>query len=160
MARLQSIMPVHEVIDGREGSAYVDINGERFLIFQLKNFEASAKKNNIEIQRLGTTVVGNLPSGVKLTWKADLYYNTDIFRKLVMDYIKNGKETYFTIQVTNDDPNATSGRHTVIYRGCKIDEAILGKLDVEGRVLDESISGTYEDVDMPEMFDVLDGMRG
>lgn len=158
MARLQAIMPAHEVIDGREGSAYVDINGKRYLLFQLKNFEAKVDKNNIEIQRLGTTVAGNISSGAKLTWKADMYYNTDIFRELLLDYIKNGKETYFTMQITNDDPNSTGGRHTVILRGCKINGGILGTLDVDNRILEESIEGTFEDVDMPEAFGVLEGM--
>lgn len=155
----QRIMPAYEAIDGRHGAAYATIKGKRYLLFQLTNFETKTEKNNIELQRLGTTIGGNLSSGIKLGWEAEMYYNTDIFRALVIDYIKNGKETYFDLQITNDDPNSSAGRHTVILRDCKINNMSLALLNVDNQVLKEKVDGTCEDIDAPELFKVLKGME-
>lgn len=155
----QNIMPVYEVIDGRHAKAYATIKGRRYLLFQLKNFETKTEKNNIEIQRLGTTVAGNLTSGIKLSWEAEMYYNTDIFRALALEYIKTGKETYFDLQVTNDDPNSTAGRHTVILRSCKLGNISMAMVNVDNQALTEKVDGTCEDIDAPELFKVLEGMN-
>lgn len=103
-------------------------------------------------------LAGNLTSGIKLGWEAEMYYNTDIFRALVLEYIKNGKETYFDLQITNDDPNSSAGRHTIILRDCKINNVSLALLNVENQVLSEKIDGTCEDIDAPELFKALEGM--
>ena len=155
----QNIMPAHEVIDGRHATAYATIKGKRYLLFQLTNFDTKTEKNNIEIQRLGTTVAGNLTSGVKLSWEAEMYYNTDIFRALALEYIKTGKETYFDLQVTNDDPNSSAGRHTVILRDCKLGNISMSMVNVNNQALTEKVDGTCEDIDAPELFKVLEGMN-
>lgn len=156
----QAIMHAKEPIDGALGTAYATIDGRRYLLFQLKKFEAKYSKNKQEIKRLGTTTAGNRSSGVKGTWTATLYYNTDIFRKMMIDYANTGKDIYFDIQITNDDPNSSAGRHTTIYYDCNIDDVVLSKIDVDNNVLDEDIQGTFERADMPESFKVLDGMEG
>lgn len=154
----QNIMPAYEAIDGRKAIAYATIKGKRYQLFQLKSFETKTEKNNVELQRLGTTVAGNLTSGIKLSWEAEMYYNTDIFRALAMEYLKTGKETYFDLQVTNDDPNSSAGRHTVILRDCKINNINMAMINVENQALTEKVDGTCEDIDAPELFKVLEGM--
>ena len=156
----QAIMHAREPIDGRKGSAYATIDGRRYLLFQLKKWDDKLSKNKQEIQRLGTTMAGNRASGVKGTWSASMYYNTDIFRKLMVEYANTGKDFYFDIQITNDDSNSNAGRHTVVYYDCNIDDISLSKLDVDNNILEEDLSGTFERVDMPETFRVLDGMEG
>lgn len=155
----QNIMPAYEAIDGRKAIAYATIKGKRYQLFQLKSFETKTEKNNVELQRLGTTVAGNLTSGIKLSWEAEMYYNTDIFRALAMEYLKTGKETYFDLQVTNDDPNSSAGRHTVILRDCKINNINMAMINVENQALTEKVDGTCEDIDAPELFKVLEGMN-
>lgn len=155
----QAIMHAQEPIDGREGSAYAVIDGRRFLIFQLIDFEDTITKTKTEIPRLGTTKTGNRSSGAKGTWTANLYYNTDIFRQLMYEYWTTGRDLYFDIQITNDDPNSNAGRHTVIYKDCNLDSLSMSKLNVKNTILEEQISGTFEDLLMPETFSILDGME-
>lgn len=154
----QAIMHAREPIDGRLGTAYATIDGQRYLLFQLKNWDDKLTKSKQEIQRLGTTMAGNRASGVKGTWSATMYYNTDIFREKMLEYANTGKDFYFDIQVTNADTNSNVGRHTVVYYDCNLDEISLAKLDVESSILEESLAGTFERADMPETFNVLDGM--
>lgn len=155
----QAIMPAKEPVDGREGAAYTVIDGRRYLLFQLKNFESKENVDIIEIPRLGTKAMGFREGTIKGTWSATLYYNTDVFRDLLMKHRKTGKMTYFDIIITNRDPNSAAGRHTVIHKNCLLDGGILAKLDINNNILDEQISGTYDDVEMPERFNVLEGME-
>ena len=37
-----------------------------------------------------------------------IYYVTSLFRELMLDYIRSGKDTYFDLVVVNDDPNSGS----------------------------------------------------
>ena len=151
----QAIMHAKEPIDGREGSAYAIINGRRFLLMQLIDFEDTIQKTKTEIPRLGTTKTGNRSTGAKGTWTANLYYNTDIFRTIMLDYWKTGRDLYFDIQITNDDPNSNAGRH----KDCNLDAVSMSKLNVKNTILEEQISGTFEDILMPEAFNILEGME-
>ena len=155
----QAIMHAREPLHGASGSAYVTIDGNRYLWMQLIDFEATFDKKKTEVGRLGSKQAGNRSGYGVGKFKAKAYYNTDIFRDVIMEYIKRGRDIYFDIQITNDDPNSTAGRHTTIFKDCNLDGLVLAKLDVNKETLDEDISGTFDDVEMPEKFNVLEGMR-
>lgn len=155
----QAIMEAKEPLDGRHGAAYAIINGNRYLLFQLKKFEAKVEKTKTEIPRLGTTRMGARSTGAKGTWNATLYYNTDIFRELVALYFNTGEDVRFDLVITNDDPNSDAGEHTVIYKDCLLNGATMSILDITANPLEESISGTFEKMEMPKTFKLLEGMK-
>lgn len=155
----QAIMHAKEPIDGRQGAAYIKVDGQRYLLFQLKNFSDDTTKSKTTINRLGTTIEGNRATSVKITWTATMWYNTDIFRDIMYKYLETGVDTYFDLQITNDDPNSDAGRHTVVYKDCNLDKVTMAKIDVDNNVLDEQISGTAERIEFPERFGILNGMR-
>lgn len=155
----QAVMHAREPIHGAEGSAYVTIEGSRYLWFQLIDFEATFEKGKTTIPRLGTRIAGNRSNYGTGKFKAKAYYNTDILRKIMMVYVKEHKDIYFDIQITNDDPNSNAGRHTMIFRDCNLDGSVMAKLDVTKDTLEEDISGTFEDMEMAEVFNVLEGMN-
>lgn len=66
-----------------------------------------------------------------------IYYVTSRFRQLMYDYIKNGKDTYFWIQVTNQDPSSSIGKQMVILRGVNLDSVVMASLDTESEALEE-----------------------
>lgn len=155
----QTIMHAKEPLHGAEGAAYVTIEGSRYLWFQLTEFEGKLEKGKTEIPRLGTRMAGNRSNYTKGTWTAKAYYNTDILRKIMEVYVKEHKDIYFDIQITNDDKNSDAGRHTIIFKDCNLDGSVLAKLDVGAETLDEEVSGTFEDFEFPEKFNVLEGMN-
>ena len=78
---------------------------------------------------------------------------------MMLDFKETGADEYFEIQVTNDDPSSAAGRQTMIFFDCNIDGGILAKFDANSEdPLDEDVSGTFEDFQMPESFKLLDGM--
>lgn len=155
----QAIMHAKEPVDGRLARAYVTIDGNRYMLFQLVNFDGKDDIESLEIPVVGTTSKKHRSGQINGTWSAEIYYNTDIFRELAYRYRKENRVIYFDIQTTNDDPNSSAGRHTVIYKDCLMDSTSWSKIDIENPVLKEEVSGTYEDIELPERFRILEGMQ-
>ena len=76
---------------------------------------------------------------------------------MMLDYKDTGKDTYFEIQISNEDSTSAAGRQTIVLMDCNIDGGILAKFDADGEYLDEDMDFTFEDFKMPEKFKDLDG---
>lgn len=137
---------------------FVTIDDVRYNFMQAINLEAHFEKNKTEVPILGKTGKGNKATGWKGTGSATFHYNTSIFRQMMERYKNTGVDVYFDIQITNEDPTSAAGRQTVILKDCNIDSALLAKFDADAEYLDEDMDFTFEDFEMPEVFNHLDGM--
>lgn len=155
---MASRMKAKDAVYAALAECYVTIDGNTYNFMQATNLEAKFDKNKIEVPILGQTGKGNKAAGWKGTGSATFYYNTSIFRELMVEYARSGKDVYFDIQITNEDETSVVGRQTIILKDCNMDGGILAKFDAGGEVLDEEMSFTFEDVEMPEKFKMLDGM--
>lgn len=152
-------MKAKDSLSARLAECYVTIGDCRYNFMQAINFEASFEKTKAEIPILGKTGGGNKATGWRGTGSATFHYNTSILRELMVQYKDRGEDTYFEIQVTNEDPTSKAGRQTIIFKDCNIDGGILAKFDADGEYLDEEMEFTFEDFEMPERFRDLDGFR-
>lgn len=148
-----------DTVSSKLANAYVTVEGNRYLLFQAKSFEANFKKNKKQIDILGKTSQGNKASGWSGTFKLTIYHNTELFNDMFERYKNNGDDIYFDLQVTNDDPTSRAGRNTKIYKDCNLDDGVLQSFDASGDVLEQSLNGTFEDFESPEKFVNLDGME-
>lgn len=151
-------MNASDSLSAKMAECYVTIGNNRYNFMQAINLEASFEKTKTEIPILGKTGSGNKSTGWKGTGSATFHYNTSIFRELMQQYKDTGEDTYFEIQVTNEDPTSKAGRQTVVFMGCNIDGGTLAKFDADGEYLDEDMDFTFEDFKMPEKFSLLNGM--
>ncbi len=135
-------------ISGQEGRAYATINGRVEEMFYVKSLEASAEKTKAEIKTLGRRGTQHKATGWSGTGSMTIYYVTSLFRQMMMNYIKNGVDTYFDIQIVNDDPTSTIGKQTVVLKGVNLDKVIMASLDTEADALEEDIDFTFEDVEV------------
>ena len=161
MPGINAIRTMHakDVVTAKLASAFVTIRGERFLLFQAKKLEAKFKKDKKEVAILGRIAKGHKASSGDGTGTMTIYYNTAMFTKLMKSYKDTGEDVYFDIQVTNDDPTSAAGRNTIILKDCNIDETVIASFDADEGFLEQEVSFTFEDWEMPEQFKVLDGMR-
>ena len=148
-------MRAEDAISGKMGKAFATINGNVEEMLYLKNIEITAEKNKIEIPVLGKTGNQHKAGGWNGTGSATVYYSTSKFREIMLEYIKTGKDTYFDILVENDDPTSSLVKQTSIVKGVNLDSTIIAKLDIETEALDEEISFTYNDIDMPNKFNKI-----
>ncbi len=138
---------------------YITVEGNRYNFMSAINLEANFEKTKTEVPILGKTGKGHKATGWNGTGNATFHYNTSIFRELFYKFKQTGEDIYFEIVVTNDDPSATDvGRQTVVLKGCNLDGGILAKFDADGEYLDESMDFTFEDFEIPEKFNVMNGM--
>lgn len=151
-------MDAKDAVSAALAECFVTIDGNRYNFMQAINLEAKMEKTKAEVPILGKTGKGNKSTGWKGTGSATFHYNTSIFRQLLYRYKETGEDIYFDIQVANEDPTSTVGRQTVILKGCNIDGGLLAKFDADAEYLDEDMDFTFEDWEMPEVFNVLSGM--
>lgn len=138
---------------------FITIKGNRYNFMQAINVEVRIEKTKVEVPILGRTGKGNKSTGWKGTGSATFHYNTSIIRGLLEDYKNTGLDTYFEMQITNEDPTTSVGRQTVVLIDCNIDGGILAKFDANNNeYLDEDINFTFEDFKIPEKFSLLEGM--
>ncbi|WP_301627293.1 phage tail tube protein [Paenibacillus apis] len=148
-------MKAGDAISGQEGRAYATINGRIEEMFYAKTIEATAEKNKSEFKALGRRGTQSKAIGWTGTGSMTIYYATPIFRQMMIDYIKTGRDTYFDIQIVNEDPNSGLGRQTIVLKNVNLDSVIMAKLDVDAEFLDEEISFTFDDVDMQDSFNSI-----
>lgn len=145
-------MRAENAISGKMGKAFATIDGEVHEMMYLKNIEATAEKKKVEVPVLGRTGNQHKAGGWNGTGSATVYYVTSKFRELMLQYIKTGRDFYLDILIENDDPTSSAGRQTTILKGVNFDSIVMAKLDIETETLDEELSFTYNDVDMPNKF--------
>lgn len=151
-------MLAQDAVAANMAECFVTINNRRYNFMQMKNLEASIKKNKTKVPILGKSGSGNKSNGWEGTGKATIYYNQSVMRELLVLYKDTGVDTYFDVQIANEDPTSSVGRQTMLLIGCNLDGGILAKFDAEGGNLDEEINFTFEDFKMPDTFEPLDGM--
>ena len=156
---MANVMTAKDAVSGSLAECFVTVNDERYNFMQLINFEAKWMMNISEIPILGKVSKGHKPSGGSGEFSGTMHFNQSVMRELMLHYKNTGEVFYFDVQVTNEDPTSAVGRQTVILRDCLIEGGILAKFDADAEYLDEEISGTFEDWDMPEKFSGLDGMQ-
>ncbi|MFD2703817.1 phage tail tube protein [Paenibacillus shunpengii] len=141
-----------DILSGNEGRAYTTINGQVEEAFYFRNVEAVAEKQKSAVKVLNRTGAQHKANGWEGTGSATIYYVTSVFRKMMLEYIKTGRDTYFDFTFINEGKGSTIGKQETILRDCNLDSVVLAKLDVDAEELDEDISFTFDDVDMPSLF--------
>lgn len=150
-------MRAKDTISAALAECFITIGTRRYNFMQAIDLEAKFEKTKTEVPILGKTGKGNKATGWKGTGSATFHYNTSIFRQMMLDYKDTGQDTYFEMQITNEDPTSEVGRQTIILKDCNIDGGILAKFDADADYLDEDMDFTFEDFSMPESFTDLTG---
>ena len=147
-----SFFKVEDMINGAEGEAYATIRGEVHNLFFLKNLEATAEKSKTDHKVLGKRGTQYRANGWEGSGSMTIYYATSMFRKLMIEYIKTGRDVYFDIMIVNNDPQSSLGKQTVVLKNCNLDSVLLAKIDVESEVLEEDMDFTFDDVELLDEF--------
>lgn len=141
-----------DTISGQEGRAYATINGRIEEMFYVKSLEAKVEKEKTELKTLGRRGTQHKATGWSGSGSMTIYYMTSTFRQMMLDYMNHGKDTYFDIQVINEDPTSSVGKQTIVLQGVNLDSMIIASLDTDAEALEEDIDFTFEGVIMQDKF--------
>lgn len=145
-------MKANDTLSGQEARAYTTIDGQVEEMFYAKNLEATVEKNKADVKTLGNRVTQHKATGWSGSGSMTIYYATSKFRKMMLEYIKKGKDVYFDIQVINEDPTSSLGKQTTVLKNVNLDSIIMAHFDVDSDALEEEISFTFDDVDILDEF--------
>lgn len=147
-----------DAISGKHAKAFLTINGQVEELFYARTLEATIEKNKTNVPTLGKTNVGQKAVGWNGIGTMNIYYVTSLFRRKMLEYIKTGRDFYFDLQVTNEDPTSTVGRQTVVLKNCNLDSIIAAQFDATSdEALNEDVSFTFDDYDILEQFNAPTG---
>lgn len=145
-------LKAEDTVSGQEARAYTTINGQVEEMFYAKNIEATVEKNKAEIKTIGKRGTQHKATGWSGSGSMTIYYATSNFRKMMLEYMKNGKDAYFDIQVINEDPTSSVGKQTTVLKNCNLDSIIMAQFDLDSDALEEDIDFTFDDVDILDEF--------
>jgi hypothetical protein len=141
-----------DALNGKQGSAFINYNGENTELFQLKKFQSDAEFQESDFKVVGTTLVQSKTTGVKLSGTGTIYYGTPLFLKMLQEYIKTGILPYFDMQIVNDDPTTTVGKQIVVLYNCKLSKVPIAMLDADADWLEEEVGFTFTSVEVLNWF--------
>lgn len=119
----------------------------------MRNIHAVADIQAEEMRTIGTRKIQSKPNGANLTGTGNIYYGSNIFTDIVLEYIKTGKMTPFNIQITNTDPSTSLGSQVMAYYNCTLTGEIpLSVLDSEEAMLNYDFEFAYTDVERLQAF--------
>ncbi|WP_374020482.1 phage tail tube protein [Paenibacillus thiaminolyticus] len=150
-----ALLQAKDAISGREGRAFAQIDGKNEEMFYVKTMEAKIEKQKAEVKVLGSRSVQHKAAGWTGTGSMTIYYMTPLFRNMMLEYVKNGKDTNFIIQITNEDPMSSIGTQTVCLKNVNLNSVVMAKLDTESDVLEEEVEFTFDDVDILNNFNSI-----
>ncbi len=150
-----AFLKAQDTVCGKEGIAQINLDGEIHKLFNIKSLEAKMEKNKSEIKTVGARATQHKTTGWSGTGSMTIHYISSLFRKLAVDYIKTGKDIYFDMIVTNDDPTSAVGKQVVALYNCNVDSTILAKLDIDDDALEEDMDFTFDDAEILEEFKPL-----
>lgn len=153
-------MLAKNAVSAKMAECYVTIDGNRYNFMSAINVEVTFEKNKTEVPILGRMNRGHKSTSSTITGSAEFHFNTPIWRELAYRFQETGEDLYFDMQITNEDITASDiGRQTIILYGCNFDSVILAAFDADSDdTLTESMDFTVERFEMPEKFNVQDGM--
>lgn len=154
-----AIMKGKDAISGSLAKCFVTIEGKRFNFMQAINVKAEMEKNKVEVPILGKTGKGNKAAGWKGTGNATFHFNTSIFREVLQEYTRTGKDLYFDMQIVNEDPTASVDKQTIMLIDCNLDGGIIAQFDTDADYLEDEFDFTFEDWKLVDKFKQLDGMN-
>lgn len=146
-----------DAINGAMGKCVAVIDGKVEDMIYVKNISAKVDKNKTEIKVLGQTGAKHKSNGWKGTGSMNAYYATSKFREMIVEYVRTGIDTYFDLQIENEDPSSDIGNQTVVLKQVNIDGVEVAKLDIDSTELDEELNFTFNGVEIRNSFDKLIG---
>lgn len=152
-------MQAKDVVSAKLASAFITVDGRRYLLFQAKSLEATLEKEKNEVAILGRMTKGHKTVSMNGTGSLVIYKNTSLFDDMMLKLKSQGVDTYFDLQITNADPTSEAGQQVTILKDCNIDSALIASFDADGEWLEQSIDFTFEDIEIATKFNQLAGME-
>jgi hypothetical protein len=139
-----SFLLERDSINGKDGKAFIQRNGQNIELFHLKKLTANGEFQSSDFNVVGTRIIQSKTSGIKYNGSMTVYYGSPVFLQMLQEYQANRSIPYFNIMVVNNDTSSTVGKQTVVLENCKFSGTVpIAMLDDSQDALQEDIAFTY-----------------
>ena len=139
-----SYLLAKDTVNGAEGKIFVTSNGKNIEVACMRNITTNAEIQSSDMRVIGTRTIQNKNNGAKLTGTGNIYYGTNLFTDMVLQYINTGTMPEFDIQITNQDPATSVGSQVMAYYGCTLTGTIpMSILNSEEAMLNYDFNFAY-----------------
>lgn len=139
-----SYLLAKDTVNGAEGKIFVTSNGKNIEVACMRNITTNAEIQSSDMRVIGTRTIQTKNNGAKLTGTGNIYYGSNLFTDMVLQYIQTGSMPEFDIQITNQDPAAGVGGQVMAYYGCTLTGTIpLSILNSEEAMLNYDFNFAY-----------------
>lgn len=118
-----------DMLNASEGEAYITINGQRRLLFEIAKLSAQLEYSVTEKRMLGNRMKQHKVTGIAGSGSMTMYFANSELLKQATDYINSGIYTEITIKVTNKDPKSTFGTSEVLLNNVIISSLLVAYLE-------------------------------
>lgn len=133
-----------DTVNGAEGSIVITQNGVNTVVASMRNITTNAEIQSSDMRVVGTRTIQNKNNGVKQTGTGNIYYGSNIFTDMVLQYIQTGVMPEFDIQITNYDPTTSVGTQVIAYYGCTLTGTVpMSILNSEEAMLNYDFNFAY-----------------
>lgn len=141
-----------DAISGKEGVVTANIDGSVRELAEIKSLTATITKTKNDFRSLGYRGTQHKTTGWNGTGSVTFYYVTSEWTRQMVDYVKTGKDLYFDIVLTNEDPGSAIGTQRIKLAQCNLDNLDIAKIDVDANWLEATFAFTFSDVDLLDSF--------
>lgn len=142
-----------DTVNGAEGSIFVTRDGKNEQIAGMRNIKTQADIQSTDMKVIGTRLIQDKPNGVKMSGSGNIYYGSNTFLDMLLEYIKTGVMPEFTLQIINKDPATSIGQQNMVYYGCKLTGSVpMSILNDEEELLNYDFSFSISKVSRLKKF--------
>lgn len=137
-----------QAISSAEATAFMQYDGKNIDLCFGKSLEAKITKNKSDVKAIGSRMIGHKATSATGEGTLTIYDITSFFRKLIIEYIKTGKDFYCNILCSNNDSSSPWGTESKVLIGVNFDECIFAQFDSDDAILEQEIPFTFEGVEL------------
>ena len=115
-----SYLLAKDTVNGAAGKIFITVDGRNIEVACMRNITTNAEIQSADMRVIGTKKIQDKQNGAKQTGTGNIYYGSNIFTDMVLDYVNKGITREFDIQITNSDPAASIGSQVMAYYGCHL----------------------------------------
>lgn len=149
----QPYLLARDTVNGAEGNVVITIDGKNSVIAGMRNIKTTVDVQSEDMRVVGTRRIQQKPNGALQHGTGNIYYGSNVFTDMVLQYINTGVMPQFDIQITNNDEATTIGSQVMAYYGCTLlGEIPLAMLDDEDSMMNYDFEFTWTSTERLQAF--------
>lgn len=147
-----SFLNGRDTISTKDAKVYITINGQVHPLIECNKFSAKLEKNKEDVQTLGSRWKHKKVTSVEGTGTLGGYLISSNWTKYALPYAQGGKDLYFEVTVTINDPTSSAGTQTLHFGEVNLDDVPLADFEADDGVMEWESDFTFEQINLVTAF--------